>query len=205
MGHVMTWQQNLQQFLAPRPDGQPPRLAIVGVGQALRGDDGVGPALAARLAAQLATRLAANALLILDASHAPENFLGPVVRFRPDAVLFLDAARGGGAPGDIVWLLPAEADGRGGSTHALSLEMLADYLTAETGAVVRVLGIEPSLPSSCSAGCQPASWPSLPSPPGRGLGRGPAEFPFGEGLSPAVAAAADEVAMTLAALALLDT
>lgn len=179
----MTWQQSLRQFLTPRPDGQPPRLVIIGVGQALRGDDGVGSALAR----QLAGRLAADALLILDAGHAPENFLGPVVRFQPDAVLFLDAARGGGAPGDIVWLRPAEADGRGGSTHALSLEMLADYLTAETGAVIRVLGIEPSLPSSRSAGCQPASR------------RAPAEFPFSEGLSPAVAAAADEVAATLAA------
>ncbi|MBX7253369.1 MAG: hydrogenase maturation protease, partial [Candidatus Promineofilum sp.] len=146
-------------------------------------DDGVGSALAR----QLAARLVADALLILDAGHAPENILGPVVRFRPDAILFLDAARGGGAPGEIVWLLPAEADGRGGSTHALSLEMLADYLTAETGAVVRVLGIEPA--SSCSAGWQPASWP--------------AEFPFGEGLSPAVAAAADEVATMLTASVIL--
>ncbi len=183
MGHMMTWQQSLAQFLSPPPDRPPPRLAIIGVGQALRGDDGVGSALAR----QLAARLVADALLILDAGHAPENILGPVVRFRPDAILFLDAARGGGAPGEIVWLLPAEADGRGGSTHALSLEMLADYLTAETGAVVRVLGIEPA--SSCSAGWQPASWP--------------AEFPFGEGLSPAVAAAADEVATMLTASVIL--
>ncbi len=47
--------------------------------------------------------------------------------------------------------------------------MLADYLTAETGAVVRVLGIEPS-----------------------GLA-------FGEALSPAVVAAAAEAAATLVA------
>ena len=183
MGHMMTWQQSLAQFLSPPPDGPPPRLAIIGVGQALRGDDGVGSALARQLATRLAGQLAADALLILDAGHAPENVLGPVVRFRPNAVLFLDAARGGGAPGDIIWLRPAEADGRGGSTHTLSLEMLADYLTAETGAVVGVLGIEPA--SSCSASWQPASWP--------------AEFPFGEGLSPAVTAAANEVAATLAA------
>lgn len=180
---ALTWQQSLRLFLSPRPDGQPLRLAIVAVGQTLRGDDGVGPALARRLAGQPA----ADAWLLLDAGHAPENFLGPIVRFRPDAVLFLDAARGGGAPGDIVWLRPAEADGCGGSTHAVSLEMLADYLTAETGAVIRVLGIEPSLSSSRRAGCQPASC------------RVPAEFPFSEGLSPAVAAAADEVAATLIA------
>lgn len=161
----MTWQKSLRLLLSPRPDGRPPRLAIIGVGQSLRGDDGVGSALARQLAGQLAD----DALLIIDAGHAPENCLGPVVRFRPDVILFLDAARGGSAPGDILWLLPAEADGRGGSTHALSLEMLADYLTAETGAVVRVLGIEPS-----------------------GLA-------FGEALSPAVVAAAAEAAATLVA------
>ena len=132
------------------------------MGQTLRGDDGVGSALARRLRAAQAE----EALLIVDAGHAPENTLGPVVRFRPDVVLFLDAARAGGAPGDILWLSPAEADGRGGSTHALSLEMLGDYLAGETGAAVRVLGIEPG------------------------------SLAFGEGLSPAVAAAADEIAAT---------
>ena len=45
-----------------------PRVAVVGVGQRLRGDDGAGPAVAQRLAP-----LADAALLVVDAGHAPEN------------------------------------------------------------------------------------------------------------------------------------
>lgn len=115
-----------------------PRVAVVGVGQRLRGDDGAGPAVARRLAA-----LAGASLQVVDAGHAPENCLGPIVRFGPDAILFVDAACGGLAPGELTWLRPDEADSRGGSTHTLSLAMLAAYLSAETGAAVHVLGIEP--------------------------------------------------------------
>ena len=161
----MTWKTCLRRALSPRPDGRPPRLAVVGIGQRLRGDDGVGPAVVGRLAGLLPDA----SLLLLDAGHAPENCLGPIVRFRPDAILFIDAARGGGAPGDLTWLRPDEADGRGGSTHALSLAMLAGYLSAETGAAVHVLGVEPG------------------------------DLAFGEGLSPAVAAAVAEVAATFTA------
>jgi len=161
---VSNWKRSLRRLISPRADGRAPRLAVVGVGQPLRGDDGAGPAVAWRLAA-----LADSSLLIVGAGHAPENCLGPIVRFRPDAILFVDAAHGGGAPGEITWLRPDEADGRGGSTHTLSLEMLAGYLSAETGAAVHVLGIEPDA------------------------------LAFGEGLSPAVAAAVDDVAATFTA------
>lgn len=157
----MNWKRSLRRTLSPRPDGRPPRLVVVGVGQPLRGDDGAGPAVAQQLAA-----LAGASLLVVNAGHAPENCLGSIVRFRPDAILFIDAARGGHAPGTLTWLRPDEADSRGGSTHALSLAMLAGYLSAETGAAVHVLGIEPD-----------------------GLD-------FGEGLSPAVAAAVAQVAVT---------
>ena len=161
---VLTWKRSLRRLLSPRPDGQLPRVAVVGVGQRLRGDDGAGPAVAQRLAP-----LADATLLVVDAGHAPENCLGPIVRFRPDAILFVDAARGGLAPGELIWLRPDEADSRGGSTHALSLAMLAGYLSAETGAAVHVLGIEPG------------------------------EMAFGEGLSPVVDAAVEQAAATLSA------
>lgn len=158
----MNWKRSLRRLVSPRPNGRPPRLAVVGVGQPLRGDDGAGPAVARRLAA-----LAGGWLLVVNAGHAPENCLGPIVRFRPDAILFIDAARGGGAPGDLTWLRPDEADGRGGSTHTLSLAMLAGYLAAESGAAVHILGIEP------------------------------ANVAFNEGLSPGVERAVADAAATL--------
>ena len=35
----MTWKRSLRRLLSPRADGQLPRVAVVGVGQRLRGDD----------------------------------------------------------------------------------------------------------------------------------------------------------------------
>ena len=160
---ALNWKTCLRRALSPLPDGRPPRLAIVGIGQRLRGDGGAGPAVVGRLAGLLPDA----ALLLLDAGHAPENCLGPIIRFHPDAILLIDAARGGRAPGTIVWLRPEEADGHGGSTHTLSLAMLAGYLAAESGAAVHILGIEP------------------------------ANVAFGEGLSPAVERAVANAAATL--------
>ena len=160
----MNWKSCLQRALSPLPDGRRPRLAVVGIGQTLRGDDGAGPAVIGRLAALPPH----EALLLVDAGHAPENCLGPIIRFRPDVILLIDAARGGNEPGAVVWLRPEEAEGRGGSTHTLSLAMLGGYLVAESGAVVHIVGIEP------------------------------ASVAFGEGLSPAVARAAADVATTIA-------
>lgn len=165
MSSVLSWTQSLRDMLTPQPDGRPPRTAVIGVGQPLRGDDGVGPAFVGRLSALLPDD---ESLLLLDAGHAPENCLGIAIRFRPEIILFVDAAAGGGEPGDCLWLRPDEADGRGGSTHTLSLELLATYLSAETGATAHVLGIEPG------------------------------HMRFDAGLSPAVAAAADIAAATFA-------
>jgi len=132
------WKEDLRRSLI-RADGGRPRLAVVGVGQPLRGDDGAGTLVARKLAA----RLDDSALLVVVADHAPENCLGLVARFRPEVVLFVDAARDGGASGRVVLIPAAAADGTGGSTHTLPLAVLGEYLMRVTGAAVYVLGIEP--------------------------------------------------------------
>lgn len=145
----MPWKQELSRTLSPPdplsgPTTARPRLAVVGVGQTLRGDDGAGSIVAQAIAQRLAAQPSHPSLLIIDAGHAPENCLGPVVRFRPDVVLFIDAARVDAPPGTIVWLPITQADSRqGGSTHTLPLSMLGGYLAAETGAAVYVIGIQP--------------------------------------------------------------
>jgi len=114
------------------------------VGQTLRGDDGAGSAVAQTIARRLTARPSHPSLLLIDAGHAPENCLGPVIRFRPDVVLFIDAAHADAPPGTVVWLPVAQAASlQGGSTHTLPLSMLGDYLSLETGAAVYVIGIQP--------------------------------------------------------------
>ena len=105
------WQQKLAQALASDGGGPARRVAIVGVGQELNGDDVAG-LLVARA---LATAAAAHAhVLVVEAGPAPENFTGALRRFAPQAILFVDAANLGAEPGAV---RPAA---RGGATAACS-------------------------------------------------------------------------------------
>ncbi len=136
----MSWTQNLSQALN-RPDGTLPQLAVVGVGQTLRGDDAAGPLVIRRLRELLD---ADERLCLVDAAHAPENCLGPIIRFQPDFILFIDAIAADNRPGAVVWLAGEAAEETGGGTHMLSLSTLAEYLTAMTGAPVGIIGIQPA-------------------------------------------------------------
>lgn len=120
---------------------EPVRLALIGIGQELRGDDGAGVQVIRRLRDLVPESL--NRLLILDAGNAPENILGIIIRHRPDIILFIDAALMDCDAGEIVWLEGEEADGYGGSTHTLPLGTLARYITSEIPAAVFVLAIQP--------------------------------------------------------------
>lgn len=118
------------------------RLAVVGVGQTLRGDDGAGPAVISRLKHLMPPD---DRLLLLNAAHAPENALGPIIRFRPDMILMVDAVQGGRSAGAISCFEATESESYGGgSTHTLPLPLLSEYLTSETGAPVYIIGIQPA-------------------------------------------------------------
>ena len=112
------------------------RVCIVGVGNRQRGDDGAGPRL-------IDQRRSATQGVWLDAGTAPENFLEPIVKTNPDTVLIVDAVAFGGTPGECRLLDPTTMDSPALSTHAGPLSMLSDYLSARTGASIKVLAIQP--------------------------------------------------------------
>ena len=111
------------------------RLVILGVGNAMRGDDGFGPLLAARLAGRLACP-------VLDCGSVPENFTGKVRALSPEAVLVLDAAELGAPPGELRLVPGAEAGGLGVSTHAAGLEVFFRYVKEECGADGWLLAVQ---------------------------------------------------------------
>jgi hydrogenase 3 maturation protease len=137
------WQSQLRKKLASlslsRPDGDRLRVAVVGIGHALNGDDGAGIAVAQALTARLTT----PTLLVLDAGAAPENQTGALRRFDPALVLFVDAANMGGAPGEVRLLDWQDTTGLSASTHTLPLHVIAQYLVHELGCDVALLGIQP--------------------------------------------------------------
>jgi hydrogenase 3 maturation protease len=108
-------------------------------------------------------------VIVVWGGPAPENCTGSLRRFAPDIVVLVDAADMGEPPGAIRWI-PAQAAGsaHAGSTHTLPLSSFSEFLTASLGCQVHLVGIQP------------------------------ADTRFGEGLTPAVAQAAEELALALA-------
>ncbi len=112
-------------------------VCVLGIGNRRRRDDGCGSLVAEYLARQ-------DGVLAIDAGASPENYLERVARLEPDTVLFIDAVDFGGAPGEVR-ILEAEQVAHGGlSTHAVSLSMAADYLTARTRARLALVAIQPA-------------------------------------------------------------
>ena len=123
------WRSNLLEL---RPD----EAAIVSVGNVLKGDDGIGPAVARALRGARQWR-------VFDCGTVPENWTGPLVRCEPKWLLVVDAVDTGASPGEITWLAPDDLDAGAGSTHAMSLAFFIGNVTERTGAQAAILAVQP--------------------------------------------------------------
>ena len=112
------------------------RVCILGFGNRMWRDDGVGSYIAEAL--QDYPNLDA-----VDGGFVPENYLEVVAGKNPDTILMIDAADFGGQPGEVRLLQPGDVALAGISTHAGSPQMLGKYLEARTGARVALLAIQP--------------------------------------------------------------
>ena len=133
---------------------------VVGVGNLLARDEGIGPAAVERLKAEsLPARVA-----LLDAGT---DLVAAMMEFADAAcVILIDAMRAGGAPGTIYRLTLEELEGRAKAG--------ASDLSAHGLGVVEAVGL--------------ARAAGMRVPPTVVLGVEPGEVAFGEGLSPAVEA-----------------
>lgn len=113
------------------------KVSIVGIGNRLRGDDGVGPEIIKRVENPLPS------LLLFDVGEAPENYLGKIVKQKPDAIVFIDAVDFDAPPGTIKVVETDDIRNESLSTHNVSLNLVAKYLQKETSADVFLLGIQP--------------------------------------------------------------
>lgn len=132
-----SWRKELAREI-----GRSQRIAVLGIGNTARGDDGAG-VLAAR---KLLARAAGSGVrtLVLVTEEAPENFTGVVRAFSPELVLLLDAASGTGPPGTISLVDARHITEADISTHRIPLSRLVSYIEETIGCRVRVLGIEPA-------------------------------------------------------------
>ena len=112
------------------------KIVYLGIGNILRGDDGIGP--------ELIAKLSEKGLCTVDAGTVPENCIGPVARLDPDTIVIVDAVHLDREPGAVEILDRSEIMGSTGfTTHSLSPVLVMERLEEETGARVVMLAIQP--------------------------------------------------------------
>lgn len=127
------WQHHLKTVLSNSS-----RTVILGVGNDLKADDGVGP----YIIKQLQNRVPENVELI-NASTVPENFISHLCDTKPDLTLIIDAALMNNPPGTIRLIDKDSIGGVAFSTHQLPLTFFIEYLLNQIETTVLILGIQP--------------------------------------------------------------
>ncbi len=110
------------------------RTVILGVGNDIKGDDGVGSYIARRLERQFRS---------IDGKSVPEAYAYEVISHKPDIVLIIDAAKMGSRPGSVGVFTKEDVKNISSSTHSMPLSMLSKHLEKEAGCMVYIIGIEP--------------------------------------------------------------
>ncbi|GAP15454.1 hydrogenase 3 maturation peptidase Hycl. Aspartic peptidase. MEROPS family A31 [Longilinea arvoryzae] len=136
------WSELLAQKLATLSAAldRSPRLALLGIGNELNGDDAAGVLVVRGLMARLASR---PHLLLLEAGLAPEAFTAPLRRFAPDCVILIDAALLDDTPGAVMLVDWRQTDGLSATTHTLPPSVLVKFLQHELGCAVELILIQP--------------------------------------------------------------
>jgi hydrogenase maturation protease HycI len=135
------WPASLKQALAHLSQDKTPRVALMGVGHELRGDDAAGVLVVRALQPHFAK---SETILVVEGGHAPENQTGRLRRFAPDLVLLIDAAEMAEPAGTVRCLAWSETGGMDAFTHTLPLNLIAQYIRMELACDVALIGIQPA-------------------------------------------------------------
>lgn len=113
------------------------KVLVMGIGNRLRGDDGVGPEIVSRLKNRV------HNLLLFDVGEVPENYLEKIASEKSNTIVLIDAVELGASPGKIKIVESEDIKDESLSTHKVSLKLVATYLRKRTSADVFLLGIQP--------------------------------------------------------------
>jgi hydrogenase 3 maturation protease len=114
------------------------RLAVMGIGNPLRGDDAIGVEVLRRLKGRIPENVA-----LFECEMVPENFLSEIEGFKPTHVLMIDAAQLEVEPGEASLIQPEKITGQAFSTHTIPLSLTAGILQGSLGAKIILLGVKP--------------------------------------------------------------
>ncbi len=113
------------------------KIAILGIGNDLRSDDGLGSYIIEKL------RIDDPRVMVEFVGSVPEGFARPLAEFGAERIIMVDAADMNKAPGHIELITKDRIRGINISTHSMPLSFLMMYLEQETGSTTILLGIQP--------------------------------------------------------------
>ena len=131
----MSFKSQLNDFLVDCE-----KLIVLGVGNELKCDDGVGPFIIKKLKEE---NIENKSLLFINAETVPENFTGKIRKEKPTHLIIVDACLMGGEPGDMKIVNKYDFANIGISTHSMSLSFFVRYLEKDTDFRIIFVGIEP--------------------------------------------------------------
>jgi hydrogenase 3 maturation protease len=134
------WKTQLREKLKLLADDPAGRVAVLGIGNELNGDDSAGNWVARKLIERLIDQ---PNLLVMDCGTIPENASGPLRKFQPQIILLVDAADLDERPGTIQFVKLDEVRGFSASSHSLPLTILAKFLVQEFSCKVALCCIQP--------------------------------------------------------------
>jgi hydrogenase 3 maturation protease len=129
---------NLEDFISELKNYRHDNIVFIGLGNEQRNDDAAG-LLFLRL---LVRTMIFERASFIEAERNPENYLEIILRYEPEAVVFIDAADWAGFPGEIKWLQSDDPSIEGFSTHTFSVKLIAQYLSAFKPIDFYYLGIQ---------------------------------------------------------------
>ncbi len=113
------------------------KVVIVGIGNTLKSDDGIGSLLASRTKDKIP-------FIVYDVGTSPENYLGKIIKDKPDNIVIIDAVDFGGTPGEFRELEGEEVKTINlFSTHNASISLTINYLQSNLKVDIIVLIIQP--------------------------------------------------------------
>lgn len=115
------------------------KLLILGVGNELKCDDGVGPFIIKKLEEELSE----DNIILINGETVPENFTGKIKKDNPSHIIILDACLMDEEPGTVKVVSSENFVNIGISTHSMSLSYFVKYLTREHDFKIIFIGIEP--------------------------------------------------------------
>lgn len=128
--------KNTETFFTALQKVLPDDILLVGMGNSLKADDGIGPAICSLLKETISGN-------IIDAGTVPENYIQVIIKKNPKIILFIDAIDFGAHPGTIRIFDSCQLFTGGISTHTLSPRLLSDMISQSIPAKIYFIGIQP--------------------------------------------------------------